>query len=258
MATDSQGSRWGSPVLSFKTPDAWPRMIYIDGTTNVRDIGGRRNMDGLMIRQGLFYRGAEFNQTYTVTPKGIEQLKQLGIVCEIDLRNSTENPMPLPMQLKRYFCPTTNEGGGILDYEYGLVSTPGLYRDVFREMADSRNYPMICHCRLGADRAGTVVALLEALLGCSEQQMGENYIWTSLSVNGIRDTAFPEWRGVITHLKSFDKQDSTVQAGAWWMNSLRYGKRSPATNGSRFPQSSWIRRGRFRGLHHDTLPSDTS
>ena len=120
------------------------------------------------------------------------------------------------MQLKRYFCPTTNEGGGILDYEYGLVSTPGLYRDVFREMADSRNYPMICHCRLGADRAGTVVALLEALLGCSEQQMGENYIWTSLSVNGIRDTAFPEWRGVITHLKSFDKQDSTVQAGAWY------------------------------------------
>jgi protein-tyrosine phosphatase len=202
-------------IFSFTTSDAWPRMIYIDGTTNVRDIGGRRNMDGLMIRQGIFYRSAEFNQTYIVTPKGIAQLKQLGIVFEIDLRNSGENPLPLPLLSVRYMRPITDSGAGIAEYKSGLVSTPQLYRDVFKEIANSSNYPLICHCRLGADRTGTVVALLEAILGCSEQQMGEDYVWTSLSIIGRRDTASQEWRDVISYLKSFDNPNSTIQAGAW-------------------------------------------
>ncbi len=214
-ATDADGHFFSSPAFSFTTPDAWPRMIYIDGTTNVRDIGGRRNMDGVMIKQGVFYRSAEFNQTFNITSMGIEQLKSLGIVCEIDLRNVFENPLPLPIPLIRYFRPTTNGDDGILDYEYGLINTASMYRDVFREIAKSENYPMICHCRLGADRTGTVAALLEAILGCSEQHIDEDYIWTSLSVSGVRDTASPEWRGMMSYLKSFDRKDSTIQAGAW-------------------------------------------
>jgi protein-tyrosine phosphatase len=214
-ALDTNGFAWTSPVYSFTTPDVWPRMMYIEGTTNVRDIGGRRNADGLMIRQGIFFRSAEFNQTYTITATGISQLRQLGIVCEIDLRNSSENPLALPMPLIRYLRPITDAGGGIIEYRTGLETTPELYRDIFRELARSQNYPVIIHCRLGADRTGTVAAVLEALLGCSQKQMGDDYIWTSLSVNGIRDTASAEWQGVLAFLKSYDKQNSTIQAGAW-------------------------------------------
>ena len=212
---DSSNNEWNSPVFSFTTSDAWPRMIYIDGTTNVRDIGGRRTMDGFMIKQGVFYRSAELNESFPITEKGIGQLMALGIACEIDLRNSSENPQAVLPPSVRYIRPVTELGGGIIEYQPGLVATASLYRDVFKQMADKKNYPMICHCRLGADRAGTVTAVLEALLGCSEHQMGLNYQWTSLSVIGVRDTTYIEWKDIISYLKSFDKQNATVQAGAW-------------------------------------------
>jgi protein-tyrosine phosphatase len=213
---DSRDSQRCSPVFSFKTADAWPRMIFIEGSTNVRDIGGRKNMDGLTIKQGLFYRSAELNQNYNVTAKGIAQLMQLGIVCDIDLRNKNENPHPALPATVRYVHPITDSGQEILSYLDGLMYTSVLYRDVFKEIADYRNYPMICHCLAGADRTGTVVALLEALLGNSQRQIGDDYQWTSLSVNGIRDTNSLEWRNTIAYIRSFDRQNGTVQAGAWF------------------------------------------
>jgi protein-tyrosine phosphatase len=213
---DTSGIAFQSPTFTFKTPDLWPRMIRVDSTTNVRDIGGRTNMDGKMISQGLFYRSAEFNQTYKVTAIGLEQLKRLGIICEIDLRNSSENPQIVMPWLNKFIRPVTANGGGMDSYYSGLINTPTTFRDVFKEMAIKQNYPMILHCRIGADRTGTVVAVLEALLGCSEVQMGQDYIWTSLSVNDIRDTADALWKDAMNYLKSFDKDGSpSIQQGSW-------------------------------------------
>lgn len=46
--------------------------------------------------------------------------------------------------------------------------------------------------------------------------MGQDYIWTSLSTYGRRDTANASWSDMITFLKSFDKDDSSsVQLGCW-------------------------------------------
>jgi protein-tyrosine phosphatase len=213
---DTTGIAFRSPLFSFKTPDLWPRMIRIDSTTNVRDIGGRVNMDGKMIGQGLFYRSAEFNQTYKTYPTGLDQLRRLGIVCEIDLRNRDENPQIVMPWLNKFIRPVTADGGGMDSYFSGLVNTPTTFRDVFKEMAIKQNYPMILHCRIGADRTGTVVGVLEALLGCSELQMGQDFIWTSLSKNGRRDTTDAAWNDAINYLKSFDKDGSaSVQQGSW-------------------------------------------
>ncbi|MBN1603723.1 MAG: tyrosine-protein phosphatase [Chitinispirillaceae bacterium] len=214
-ATDSSGTVVNSAIYVFKTPDLWPRMIFIEGTTNVRDIGGRVTMDGKVVAQGLFYRSAEFNQTYTVTTRGLDQLRQLGIVSEIDLRNSSENPQIVMPWLRNFIRPVTDNGGGMDSYSSGLLYTSGTICTVFKALADKRNYPLILHCRIGADRTGTIAALLEALLGMSELQMGQDYIWTSLSVNGIRDTASVEWKDLMTNLRSFDKEHGTIHQGCW-------------------------------------------
>jgi protein-tyrosine phosphatase len=211
-----KGGSWSSTVFSFKTPNLWPRLIWVDGTTNVRDIGGRPNKDDSMIRQGIFYRSAEYNQSYPVTPKGLSQLSKLGIVCEIDLRNSGENPQIVMPWLSNYIRPKLDNGDGMYTYLNGLQNAQPVVRTCFKEMADKQNYPMIIHCRIGADRTGTIVAVLEALLGCTEQQMGQNYIWTSVSTVGSRDTATSDWREIIAYLKSFDNRNGTVQAGAWY------------------------------------------
>jgi protein-tyrosine phosphatase len=200
--------------FSFTTAAPWPRMIYLDGTTNVRDIGGRINSEGRIIRQGLYYRSAEFNQNHIITPLGNSQILDLGIACEIDLRNDGENPQAVLPDPIRYFRPESDVGG-LVAYQYGLQNYEDQYRDVFKVLAKRENYPVICHCRAGADRAGTVSALLEALIGCSEQQMAEDYQWTSLSVYGIRDSTGSDWRSTIAEIKSYDTVYGTVQNGTW-------------------------------------------
>jgi hypothetical protein len=214
VVNDGDGTDRATAPFSFSTPMLWPRMIYLDGTTNVRDIGGRKNKDDIMIRQGMYYRSAEFNQNHILTEKGIQQVMDLDIACEIDLRNDGENPQPVLPPSVRYFRPQGPYGGGLTAYQYGLLYDTTQYRDVFREIAKRENYPIICHCRAGADRAGTVTALLEALLGCTERQIGEDYIWTSLSVYGIRDSASLTWKELIAGIKSHDQTYGSLFNGA--------------------------------------------
>jgi hypothetical protein len=200
-------------IFSFYTFADWPRMIYIDGTTNVRDIGGRRNAKGQMIRQGLFYRSAEFNQYHIITPLGISQILALGIKCEIDLRHDNEGAMAVLPPSIHYFRPQSDVGG-LYPYQYGLQYNGDQYRDVFREIAKPANIPIISHCMAGADREGTVAALLEALLDCTEKQMAMDYILTSFSVFGVRDSASTSWRDLISEIKSYDPVYGSVHTGA--------------------------------------------
>ena len=48
-------------VSRFKTEDCIPRLVRMTGTSNCRDIGGRRGLGGHRIRQGLVYRTAGLN-----------------------------------------------------------------------------------------------------------------------------------------------------------------------------------------------------
>ncbi len=51
-----------SKPSSFKTKDGVARFIDIDGLSNVRDCGGWTGLNGKRIKQGLLYRGEEFNK----------------------------------------------------------------------------------------------------------------------------------------------------------------------------------------------------
>jgi protein-tyrosine phosphatase len=211
---DDQGAVWTSPTSSFLTCSEWPRMLFIEGTTNVRDIGGINTSDGRMMGQGLFYRSAELNNGYMVTEKGFRELNRLGIACEIDLRRLNEDPHPSFPPSVRYVNPVDDSGFGIVQYSEGMIYYPYLYAKIFHEIAKPDNYPIFCHCRAGADRAATVTIILESVLGCSEEHMGDDYRWTSLSVDGIRDTAFDQWKRTISYIKSFDEQNKSPCIGA--------------------------------------------
>ena len=51
-----------SDPQSFNTVDGTVRFIDVDGLSNVRDCGGWTGLDGKKIKQGLLYRGEEFNK----------------------------------------------------------------------------------------------------------------------------------------------------------------------------------------------------
>ncbi|MBR3639346.1 MAG: S-layer homology domain-containing protein, partial [Clostridia bacterium] len=82
-----------SEVRSFTTaPDRY-RPIYLQGGSNVRDLGGWVNADGKQIRQGAIYRGAE-PESYSfedphhfLTSEGRRQLAEdLGVKTRLDLQ----------------------------------------------------------------------------------------------------------------------------------------------------------------------------
>jgi predicted amino acid-binding ACT domain protein len=217
---ESNDSVWETPVFTFTTADVWPRMLYIDGSSNARDIGGRFNKDGILIRQGLYYRSTEYNNLLNISKKGIQQILDLGIVCEIDLRHDHESAKPaLPAQI-RYFRPEyKKKGGGLSPYWTGIQNCKPQYREVFSQLAKRENYPMIVHCVAGADRAGTVTAILEAILDCTEKQIRLNYQWTSLSIYGSRgypdSPAIKKWEDLIEGLKSHYSVKGSINYGAY-------------------------------------------
>lgn len=205
----------GTAPQSFTTDNNWPRMLYIDGTTNVRDIGGWTTMDGALIQQGLLYRSAEFNQTQNITEKGLQQLEQLGIVTEIDLKMNHENPQNVIPWLPNYIRPLSVAGDGMSLYLEGLTQTPEVVAAVFRALTNPQNYPVIIHCRMGADRTAEIVAMLEAILGCSYEQIVVDYTWSSLSTMGRRDSTFVYWNDFVSYVRGFDTDSGTIQKGSW-------------------------------------------
>ena len=60
---------------TFKTEDVAPRLIAWDGVPNVRDLGGRRGLDGRRVRQGLIYRSAGLNNNADWKALTIDDLK---------------------------------------------------------------------------------------------------------------------------------------------------------------------------------------
>ncbi|MCF0205741.1 MAG: tyrosine-protein phosphatase, partial [Muribaculaceae bacterium] len=66
------------------------RMLNIGtNVANMRDLGGKKTVDGRYVRYGKIYRSAEFKgSTYNINTEEKNKLVALGIGAEIDLRNT--------------------------------------------------------------------------------------------------------------------------------------------------------------------------
>ena len=174
-----------------------PRNLYIDGVTNCRDLGGWQIENTKnYVNQGLMFRTSKLTDDYTgnqlITEKGIEQLKQLGIKTEIDLRKidvtddgkeqggitqsvvSGVTYISLPMK----------SSGNILTLNKGML------KDIFKVLGNKDNYPLIFHCSIGTDRTGLVAFLVNGLLGVSEEDLYYDYMFSNLGlIHGVRTTS---------------------------------------------------------------------
>ncbi len=186
-----------SEVFSFKTSDILPRWIKIDGLTNVRDCGGWNTSFG-KIRQGLIYRGSELNSHIKITPSGLKEMERLGIKSVVDLRGDSE--LIKNVYNKNYVnIPAKAYGDYIEDYETN--------RRLFEFLSQEENYPVYIHCRGGADRTGTAVFLLNALLGAEISDLIDDYEATTLSIWEIRSRNTPLFLSLISALDRFEGTD---------------------------------------------------
>lgn len=130
-------------------------------------------------------------------------VEQLGLKTDIDLRSDLElcgmKTSPLGSDVKfvhdweNYHC-------------YSAVHNLG--RDatirIFRLFQRPETYPVVFHCIGGADRTGTVAALLLGVLGVDEEEIRRDYQVTAWQ-GGVNDARHLGWFEAF--VKSFDKFD---------------------------------------------------
>lgn len=197
---------YASATGSFRTEETAPRLIKLDGTFNIRDLGGRRGLGGKRVRQGLVYRGGRLNPNSTVyrddqgvitngtpSPSALPAASTaymhdvMGIRTDLDLRDDAET----------YGMTNSPLGDGVAWVHssagaYGAVTTDSAAKAAFAQQfavfLDSKNYPIYFHCMAGADRTGTLAYILDGLLGVDEGEL-----WKDWETNAFIDTN-PDFR----------------------------------------------------------------
>ncbi len=172
-------------VRCFKTKPDLPQWFRVEGATNIRDIGGWQTENGQQINEQLLYRGSALDCYLKVGEKALSFLSDtLKIKTDLDLRSTDqiiERVSPIK-NAKHVFIPLAAYGEIDTEAERQKIA------QIFKLLADSTAYPIYLHCIAGADRTGTVVFLLKALLGVSEEDIATDYELTSLSIFGVRSS----------------------------------------------------------------------
>lgn len=182
------GGQATSPVSTFTTADRGPRNLYVDGVTNVRDLGGWATSDGGRVKQGLIYRCGRLNKSETETPvieitdDGIwTMLSDLGVRTEIDLRTKDNHEAG---------GITSSPLGELVDYrnvelewnnDNYLLNNLDSVREFFEIASDEASYPLIFHCNIGTDRTGMFAFLINGLLGVSEEDLYRDYLFSNFA-----------------------------------------------------------------------------
>ena len=176
--TESDGPRWINRTVGL-----------ID---NARDLGGWEAGTDTVVRQGVLYRTAAFDE-YTET--GVDYwTTTLGVRCDVDLRTLGEiqgdgiakfggslAASPLGANVPRY-CSDSAKGvyfAGDYDDPFGTWDTAVAGRKAiwysFLELNKDANLPAVFHCSAGRDRTGCLAFLMEGLLGVSVADASTDY-----------------------------------------------------------------------------------
>ena len=187
---------------TFVTEDRAPRLVHLHGVPNMRDIGGRRGLDGRRVRQGRVYRSAGLNDNSKKaglwgrlwgrrTP-GKERMNDatrryakevLGIRTDIDLRSSKEcyGMTGSPLGPEVAWLRVSSSAYEDFHEKKGREA----FTEVFRFFLDEARYPLVFHCIAGADRTGSLAFVLKALLGVDEDELYKDWEVTGFSKGNI-------------------------------------------------------------------------
>ena len=174
--------------------ESW-RPLYIEGTQNVRDLGGWTGLNGKKVKYGKIIRGAALSDSsganMIVTGKGRLALGELKIQAELNL-GAVDNATSIAANCAYKKIGYTNYAIAITDEAYraqfkevlewivscldGTLNVSGLYQV-------QRNIYM--HCQGGCDRTGTLSFQLLGLLGVSESDLAKEYELSSFSDVGF-------------------------------------------------------------------------
>ncbi len=199
-------------VVAATGGDDLPRLIALEGCTNLRDLGGYRAADGRRVRFGRVFRSASLAR---LTEADLETVAQLGIRTVCDLRGAAESaaaPSRLPPRdppavhalsieptvgasLADLLARGQATGEDVLDllrsaYEAYASAHLHRYRAMFDLLDEAARLPLLFNCSAGKDRTGFGAALLLSALGVPRETVIEDYLATRRFWK--RELALPE------------------------------------------------------------------
>jgi len=177
-AAVSQDALASATVKEYQVADTAPRNLKVGGMINFRDQGGWKSslVPNGVIKQGLYYRCAQFNN---ITAEGKKVIKDLGIKVDIDMRDRPPSTSPIntsdwPVQIIDAHVASGTENVR-WEGSNGIAAT---YKKIFEAIAQADEKPIALHCTHGADRTGIMSFFLMGLLGASEADIGRDYVLT--------------------------------------------------------------------------------
>lgn len=200
-----------SETWSFTTHPQPPRWLSLHDIVNLRDAGGWPLCAGGRVRQGMVYRSGELNSRQWISEEAHRFLTDtLGIRSDIDLRNTSENPVSVLAEDKVGFLWASIDAYAGIELDWSQEG----YRRIFAHLANPASYPVLIHCVAGADRTGTLIFLLNALLGVGEEDLYHDYELTTLSGLGVRLRDTPYFQEFLRVLRGYAPAGAPVQEQA--------------------------------------------
>gem|GEM_PF-743361 len=181
IANFTSGDPEESGIHYFDVDTTYPRNLTIGGMTNCRDMGGRVLEDGGTFKQGLVYRtsGYKYDYSTTITQAGItEMLQHLKVKTEVNVADGTNYNLNLSGTTVKDL--KMDYSGGSHHFSRNTESV----RQFFELLADSNNYPVFFHCRIGTDRTGLCAILLSGLMGVSLNEIYQDYLFSNFGKIG--------------------------------------------------------------------------
>jgi len=178
-----------------------PRVVALEGCSNLRDLGGYRTADGRTVRFGRVFRSASLAG---LTGADLRVFGATGIRTVCDLRGEREAaraPSRLPdagapevvrlpieprvgASLRDLLAREEATGEDVYDLlrtAYTSYATDHLprYRAIFDLLLREERLPLLFHCSAGKDRTGFGAALLLTALGVPRETVVADYLATN-------------------------------------------------------------------------------
>lgn len=202
---------------SFITKNS-PMIWNVDGTKNIRDLGGWLTLDGYKVKFNMLYRGANVDN---LTNKGKNTfVNEMKVKTDLDLRGALTSEKDLinniiksgksPSGCENFINAQVNTYNDITTWPQTQNT---VYKIAFEALAEPTNYPIYFHCTHGADRTGTLAFLIGGLLGVSYEDLTRDFELTSFYYTTARwRSNIYEERGVY-YFTEDGKQQSDVRWG---------------------------------------------
>lgn len=153
------------------------RWVNTSQTQNVRDIGGWV-CDGGTVKYGKIFRGGEPAQADVTLLTG-----EVGIRAELELQGTEGGNSNVLAGKVDYCCPLN---GAYWAYYGEILENKAQVKEALNFVIDAACHgkPVYVHCSAGADRTGTVICIMEGILGVAQSDCDKDYELTSFAGNG--------------------------------------------------------------------------